>query len=106
MGMIPTAFVAPKVLRRLNIAAVGLALASATGAVFGMGAYELSGLLTGVPTLGFGLVWAFLLRVPSTVGKSKVRWGWLASIPLAAIDRKSTRLNSSHSTLSRIPSSA
>ena len=84
--MIPAAFVAPKVLRRLNIAAVGLALASATAAIFGVGAYEFSGLLTGVPTLAFGLMWAFLLRVPSTVGKSKVRWGWLASIPLAAMN--------------------
>ena len=31
-----------------------------------------------------GTVWAFLLRSRKTVGKSKLRWGWLASLPLAA----------------------
>ncbi len=84
--MIPAAFAAPKVLRRLNIAAVGLALSAITAATFGALTHDFSGLLTGVPTLAMGLVWAWVLRLPNTVGTSNVRWGWLASVPLAALN--------------------
>ena len=84
--MIPPAFAAPKVLRRLNIAAVGLALSAITAATFGALTHDFSGLLTGVPTLAMGLVWAWILRLPNTVGTSNVRWGWLASVPLAALN--------------------
>jgi hypothetical protein len=84
--MIPTSFAAPRVLRRLNVAAVALSLSAMTAAIFGAMSHEFSGLVTGVPTLLVGLVWAFVLRIPATVGRSKVRWGWLASVPLAALN--------------------
>lgn len=84
--MIPAAFAAPKVLRRLNIAAVGLALAASTASIFGAFAHDFSGLVTGLPTLFVGMLWAWVLRLPNTVGSSKVRWGWVASIPFAALN--------------------
>jgi len=84
--MIPAAFAAPKVLRRLNIAAVGLALAASTAAVFGSVGHEFSGLVTGVPTLVIGMLWAWVLRLPNTIGRSTIRWGWLMSVPLAALN--------------------
>ncbi len=71
-------------LRALNIAAMGLSLAAATGGVFAAIFDSLGfGLLTAIPTLVYAICWAFLLRMKRTVGKSKLRWGWLASIPLA-----------------------
>jgi hypothetical protein len=84
--MIPAAFAAPKVLRRLNIAAVGFALAASTAAVFGAMGHEFHGLITGVPTLVIGMLWAWVLRLPNTIGRSTIRWGWLASVPLAALN--------------------
>ncbi len=84
--MIPAAFAAPKVLRRLNIAAVGLALAASTAAVFGTMGHEFSGIVTGVPTLVIGMLWAWVLRLPNTIGRSTIRWGWLMSVPLAALN--------------------
>jgi len=84
--MIPPAFSAPKVLRRLNMIAVGLSLAAATAAAFSILDKGFSGLVTGAPTLVFGVIWAWLLRIPNTIGSSKVRWAWLASVPLAAIN--------------------
>jgi hypothetical protein len=84
--MIPAAFAAPKVLRRLNIAAVGLALAASTAAVFGSMGHEFSGIVTGVPTLVIGMLWAWVLRLPNTIGRSTIRWGWLMSVPLAALN--------------------
>jgi hypothetical protein len=32
------------------------------------------------------LLWAWLLRRPGTVGKTSIRWGWVASIPLAMLN--------------------
>ncbi len=59
-------------------------LASVTGGVlmhvFGTPAV---GIAAGLPTLVLGIVWGLVLRMRSTVGKTKLRWGWLASIPLA-----------------------
>lgn len=86
--MIPTSFQTLRALRLLNIGAVGLALAGVVGAVVavvfhkGYGVSTLGG-VEAVPTLLCGVVWAWLLRRPATVGKTSIRWGWVASIPLA-----------------------
>lgn len=84
--MIPPSFAAPKVLRWLNIAAVGLSLAAITASTFAGLDRSFSGITTGLPTLMFGMLWAWLLRIPNTIGRSPVRWGWLASVPLAALN--------------------
>ncbi|NUO50922.1 MAG: hypothetical protein HOV80_18875 [Polyangiaceae bacterium] len=63
---------------------MGLALAAATGAVLGhifdSGHFAL---ISALPTLFYGLAWGLLLRDKSTLGKSGIRKGWVASIPLA-----------------------
>lgn len=85
--MIPTSFQTPRALAGLNIAAVGLSLASVVTPVLGMiipGGFQ--GVLAGVPTLLCGVLWAWLLRRPETVARSSVRWGWLASVPLAMLN--------------------
>ena len=73
-----------RALRTLNVVALGASLAAATGAVF-MGLFENPsfGLVAGLPTFLYGMAWGVLLRMRGTVGKSRVRWGWVASIPLA-----------------------
>lgn len=75
-------------LRALNVVAVGASLAAATGVFFGRffgGTLdERIAAVAAVPTLAFGVVWAMLLRRRATVGRSTLRWGWLASVPLAA----------------------
>lgn len=83
--MTPAPFASEKWLARLNVAAVGASLAACTAAVFG-GAMFASGWSVGIPTLYLGALWAALLRHPATIGGSRVRWGWLASIPLAALN--------------------
>ena len=89
--MIPSAFQTRGLLRNLNVLAVGAGLASVTGAIFslmfssGSDAVRL-GISTTLPTLVLGMVWAMLLRWRKTVGASALRWGWLASIPLAALN--------------------
>jgi hypothetical protein len=88
--VIPSSFKTLRALRVLNIGAVGLALAGVVGAVMGLAFHgsgghlglDLSGVET-APTLLCGVVWAWLLRRPATVGKTSIRWGWVASIPLA-----------------------
>ena len=53
--------------------------------------------------------YVILLSVVVALGTSFLVWGSIAdrsTSDLIMIDRKSTRLNSSHSTLSRMPSSA
>jgi hypothetical protein len=67
---------------------VGLSLAACVSAVF-TGIFDdvrFVSVSTGVPTLLLGMLWAVVLRWPRTVDGSKIRWGWLASIPLAALD--------------------
>ena len=86
---LPKAFRSLALMRRLNIGAMGLSLAAATAVAFSStlgspNSYGAVALATGLPTLLFGILWAFLLRSPKTVGSSKLRWGWLASLPLAA----------------------
>jgi hypothetical protein len=82
--LLPDAFRAPRLLRWLNVAAVGSALASATGVVLGaifdrtgLGSVGLASCAT---TLVFGVLWARIVRV--RVGKFPA--GWVAAIPLAA----------------------
>ncbi|AKV02509.1 hypothetical protein AKJ09_09172 [Labilithrix luteola] len=71
-------------------------LAATTGGVFGyiLGQPEPShtttfggfGVLAGLPTFVVGLVWALILRSRATVGSTNLRVGWLASLPLAALN--------------------
>lgn len=83
---LPATFRSLTTLRVLNVLAVGFSLAAATGAVLGrmIGSHddEIAALTT-LPTLFFGIVWAVLLRHRATVGRRKLRWGWIASLPLA-----------------------
>lgn len=90
--MIPTSFQTLRALKVLNIGAVGLALASVVGAVI-VGAFTVNGLpgaLGGAPTFVVGLLWAWLLRDPRTLGKSSIRLGWTASVPLAILNAAAT----------------
>lgn len=85
--MIPASFQAPRLLARLNNAAVGLALASVVAALLGVVIPSgFLGLVAGLPTLLCGVLWAWMLRDPETVGRSSVRRGWVASIPLAMLN--------------------
>ncbi len=83
--MLPSAFLSARSLGRLNVAAVGITLAACTAALFDF-AHFASGWAVGVPTLILGTLWARLLRSPATVAGTSLRWGWLASIPLAALN--------------------
>jgi hypothetical protein len=77
-------FASARALAWLNVAAVGLALASCTSAVLHIVLTSMhAGPFTGLPTLFFGALWAWLLRLPKTFGPNSVRVGWLASVPLA-----------------------
>ncbi len=93
--MLPAAFQTPRALRWLNIPAVGFSLAaSVVGCTVGMfkmfddldGGAWIAGYSAGIPTVLVGALWAWLLRIPGTVGQSRLRWGWLASFPLAALN--------------------
>ncbi len=79
-------FRSPKVLARLNIASVGASLAAATAAVFRV-LLSADGpmivFVTGFPTLLLGMLWARVLRSPTTLGSTSFRRGWLLSLPLA-----------------------
>lgn len=96
---LPNAFRAPRLLRNLNVAAVGFSLAACAGVVFaGLLGSALSagppynplfpnapvtpGVASGLSTLAFGLVWARVVRV--RFGKFPI--GWLAAVPLAALN--------------------
>jgi hypothetical protein len=86
--VVPAPFRSLRALRLLNVAAVGLSLAACTAAVFTdvFGSARYVAVATGVPTLLLGMVWASVLRWPRTVGKSRLRWGWVLSVPLAVLD--------------------
>jgi len=84
-----SAFRSRRALDALTVAAVGASLAAATAAVFRLvfsGAGNNIVLITAVPTLVLGTVWAVLLRWRATLSKSKVRVGWVLSVPLAALN--------------------
>ncbi|MEP7125789.1 MAG: hypothetical protein ABJE95_32965 [Byssovorax sp.] len=89
--MIPTSFQTLRALKVLNIGAVGLALAGVVGAVLALffhqaSVHPLVAACASLPTLLCGLLWAWMLRRPATVGKTSIRWGWVGSIPLAMIN--------------------
>ena len=90
--MVPASFQNLRALRVINIAAVGFALASVVAALLGPVLDGMNGHLAansvpcGFPTLVCGMVWAWLIRRPGTVGKTQLRWGWVASVPLAALN--------------------
>lgn len=77
-------------LEALAVAAVGVSMAAATGAVFralmGNGGDGKVVWYTAVPTLVLGTLWAVLLRWRKTVGTTSLRMGWLLSVPLAALN--------------------
>lgn len=79
-------FTSARALAWLNIGAVGLALSAFTSAALGGLMPHVSALATGLPTLVFGLLWAWLLRSPRTVSGTKLRVGWVASLPLAVLN--------------------
>lgn len=86
-GVLPAAFRNRRALAILNIGAVATALAAVTVAAFShMWGARPSAFAVGVPTLLVGAVWAFVLRLPQTVGKSSFRLGWVTSVPLAALN--------------------
>lgn len=83
---VPRVFQSLGVLCALNVASVGLALATITSAILSIVFSSTLSLAVGVPTLLCGLLWAIVLRHRATLGRSSVRVGWLASIPLAFIN--------------------
>ncbi len=90
--MVPASFQNLRALRVINIAAVGFALASVVAALVGPMLDGMTGHLATVsapcsfPTLVGGMLWAWLLRRPATVGKTPLRRGWVVSIPLAMLN--------------------
>ena len=86
--MLPTSFQTPRALKVLNIGAVALALSAVVGVVLAIAGLSVApystdsfgralfGAVGGAPTFLCGLLWAWQLRRPATVGKSSVRWGW------------------------------
>lgn len=87
-SVVPAAFRSKKSLERINIAAVGLAMASLTAMMFSMVWSSRADipLITGLPTLLWGVLWARVLRWEKTVPGTPMRWGWLLSILLAALN--------------------
>lgn len=71
-------------LKVLNVVAVGASLAAATGTAF-RGMFPDDAALTFVmlSTLAHGIAWASALRARATIGRSRLRLGWLLSLPLA-----------------------
>jgi hypothetical protein len=76
---------ASRTLALLNVLAVGTSLAAFVGGLLSgmLGPQMASTAGIALPTCVAGLVWALLLRVPKTVGTAGIRWGWLASVPIA-----------------------
>lgn len=77
-------------LRILNVLAVGSSLAGGVGAMLAalsdvMGTEGLA-LPSACTTLLFGMGWAALLRFRRTIAGTPMRWGWLASVPVAAVN--------------------
>jgi hypothetical protein len=69
-------------LRRLNVAAVGLALAACTVACLTQ-VMQLPGMATGPSTLLAGMAWAHVMRSKKRIGSTTVRSGWVWSVPIA-----------------------
>jgi len=79
---------ASRTLAILNVIAVGAALAAFMGSILaiclGHGIATVASLT--LPTAAAGTLWALLLRARSTVGGTRLRWGWLASLPIAYLN--------------------
>ena len=86
---VPVVFAAPRSLRVLNVVAVASSLAACTTAAF-MSMMRVESwswaLDAGLPTLLVGFAWAALLRWRRRVPGLGVRWGWISSVPLAALN--------------------
>jgi hypothetical protein len=77
--LLPRSLGVPRLVRWLNVAAVGFALAACTGAAFGTSSFGWEiGTVCALSTLFYGLCWSCLMRV-GFLGK----WGWIAATPLA-----------------------
>jgi hypothetical protein len=90
-GMDLSVFRSRRLLDALAVLSVSTSLAAITGAVFHAmfdpkGEGSLMGVITAVPTLILGTVWAILLRWRATLSQSKLRVGWVLSVPLAALN--------------------
>jgi hypothetical protein len=83
--MVPAAFQSAKVLRTLNIAAVGASLAALVAVIFG-GMLHMPSLYSGLSTAVVGGAWAWALRIRTTLGRSTMRVGWILSLPLATLN--------------------
>lgn len=79
---LPEAFRAPRVLRWLNILAVGSSLSAATGLVLGTFMGASVALASSVSTLFFGVAWARIVRIRRR-GRPV---GWLVAVPLASMN--------------------
>jgi len=93
MRGIPEAFQSRHAIRRLNIAAVGLALGCVSGAVlghitFGNVGYSAAAFIIGVSTLCIGSFWAAFFRPQGTAiaGRRRFRIGWGTSVVLAILN--------------------
>jgi hypothetical protein len=85
--VIPAPFQSRRALAALSVGAVGVSMAAITAAGFGlMFQTGVINLIAGGSTLVVGTLWAALLRRPETMGKSRLRWGWVASVPLAMLN--------------------
>ncbi len=70
----------------LNVAGVALALTAITATVFAALTTHLNTVLVGIaPTLLIGALWAFVLRIPKTIGTT-LRVGWAIAPVLAALN--------------------
>jgi hypothetical protein len=85
--VIPEPFQSRRALAALSVGAVGVSMAAITAAGFGL-AFRTGAiaLVSGGSTLVIGTIWAALLRRPETMGQSRLRWGWVASPPLAMLN--------------------
>src|ERR1700728_1321580 len=77
---------ASRTLAILNVLAVGGSLGAFVGGLLGRVLHV--GTTAGIvsPTFIAGVLWTTLLRWPRTVGTSGIRWGWLASVPIAYVN--------------------
>lgn len=77
---------ASRTLAILNVLAVGGSLGAFVGGLLARILHV--GTTAGIvfPTFIAGVLWTTLLRWPRTVGTSGIRWGWLASVPIAYVN--------------------
>ena len=76
-------------LRAVNAVAIGASIAACTAAAFMHVMNEGSwtwGIIAGLPTFVVGCWWSRVLHWKRTTTSTGVRWGWIASVPLAALN--------------------